>query len=293
MGKKYRSRGLYFIVASSIGFFIHCAAISKSKIPDITNFTPKSIQEKVQDNLKKLKSFTGQARVIIELPGAGYNGYSDIFFKTPDSVLVKTEAILGIDIGVLFMDHQYFGAYAPRENTFYYGEIETLDLSDFLQVELQTEELYEAVTGLTSIEVDSNSNLIFSDGKFLVTSRWAHGEVKYWVDPKKYVVTKCHLMNGQSKILLTKEFRRLKNKNGVMIPQTIRITRPQARERFTVYYTKQKVNESISSDKFKLKIPKNAKLIYWGDLEHPRVDREFLKESKKSRNNLKKRNERE
>jgi hypothetical protein len=271
---------LIFIIFSSIGLFTHCAPGLKSKIPDISSLTPEAIQARVNQNYQKLSNFEGQARVIIELPGAGYNGYSDVYVKMPDSVLVKTEAILGIDIGVLFFDHQYFGAYAPKENSFYYGEIDILDLRDFLQVELKTEELYEVLTGLTQIDVDSSSRLKFDDGKFLITTLWPQGEVRYWIDPKKYIVTRCYLVNEDGETILKKEFSRFKKYDGLVLPRTIRLTRPKAKERLTVYYTKQKINSPISPEKFKLKIPKNAKRIYWGDLSRPRIERERLKHTK-------------
>lgn len=271
---------LIFILFSSFGIFAHCAAISKSKNPDISKITVKDIQKKINQNFQKLSNYEGQARVIIELPGAGYNGYSDIFINMPDSVLVKTEAILGIDVGVFFLDHQYFGAYAPKENSFYYGENEILDLRDFFHVELETDELFEVLTGLTKIDVDFTTKLEVAAGKFLLTSHSSSGEVKYWIDPKNYVVTKCHLLDGDGEIVLRKEFRRFKKYDGLMIPRTIKLTRPKARERLTVYYTKQKINTPISPEKFKLKIPKNAKHIYWGDLKRPKIDRQLLKNPK-------------
>jgi hypothetical protein len=266
----------------SVSLFTRCAIFSKSITPDISKVTPEYLQAKVIQNFEKLKSFEGRARVIIELPGAGYNGFSEIFVNMPDSVLVKTEAILGIDLGALFMDHRYFGAYAPRENTLYYGEVETLDLRDFLQVELNTDELFEAFTGLAKLGVNSSSRLSWSDGRFLLTSSTEKGVVKYWIDPKKFVVTKCELLNGRGRPVLVKEFSRLRQKKGTVIPQTIRLTRPQAKERVTVYYTKQKINETIPSKKFVLKVPKSAKQIYWGDLKHPKIDRDLIRKSNKS-----------
>ena len=99
-----------FILFSFYCFFINCAFTSKSKIPDISNLTPEDIQRKVYRNFQNLNSFEGKARVIIELPGRGYNGFSNVYINMPDSIFIKTEAILGIDVGALFVDSQYFGA---------------------------------------------------------------------------------------------------------------------------------------------------------------------------------------
>lgn len=240
-----------------------CAATSRN-IPDLDNVTSAQIQSKVLRNFGELKSLEGRARVIIELPGEGYSGSSKIYIKFPDSVFVKTEAILGIDVGALFLDSRYFAAYAPRENILYYGEVETLDLREFLQIEIETDELVEVFAGLTQVTDDSTATLTFEDGEYLISQQLGDKTLKCWVDPKNYVVTKSHLLNAAGEVILSKEYRRFRKKKGVMLPQIIKITRPLARERLTIYYTSQKVNKSIAPEKFRLKTSQNAKKVYWG-----------------------------
>ena len=224
-----------------------------------------------------LKSFEGKARVIIELPGKGYNGFSNVYLNLPDSIFVKTEAILGIDIGALFLDHKTFGAYAPRDNVLYYGEVTKLNLRDFLQVELETEELYEVFTGSVQVILDSTSTLSLDDGKFLISTTSDSTTFKYWIDPKRFVVTESHLVDNEGTILLTKKFERFQKKGKLQLPKIIRLTRPEARERITVYYTKQTVNQAIPAEQFRLKVPKNARKVYWGDVQSPTIDRKLPK----------------
>lgn len=243
---------------------------------DPTAVTPHFLEKQVAKNFHRLQSFQGRARVIIEFPGDGYSGFSQVYLNAPDSLLVKTEATLGIDIGVLFMDHRLFGAYAPRENTFYYGEIESLDLADFLQVELETEELYELFAGLGQMDLDTSSKVAVDDNAYLLTTQTDAGLQKYWIDPEHFVVTRAVLLDADGQTSMIKEFKRLRRKDGLTLPQTVRITRPLARERVTVYYTRQEVNEAIPPERFKLKIPENAKKIYWGDLKRPRIERKSL-----------------
>lgn len=250
-----------------------CASTSESRLPDISILTPSRLQALIFDNYHKLKTFEGKARIVIELPGDGYNGYSSVYLKMPDSIYVKTEAILGIDIGALFLDAHYFAAYAPRENTLYYGETATLDLRDFLQVEIETTELQEIFTGLVQPEVRPAS-VIAQDGHDIVVSTdTGHGSLKYWVDADKPVVTKAELRDRDGKVVLKKEFQRIRKRKGIYLPQTIKVTRPQARERITVYYTSQKINKKIADKKFRIKTSKTARKVYWGDLEHPRIER--------------------
>ncbi len=267
--------GFFFVTYCSASLFLNCA--STSKIPNLSNFTPEDLQLRAARNLNNLQSFEGKARVIIEFPGKSYNGFSKIFMKLPDSVYVKTEAILGIDIGGLFLDQRYFAAYAPRDNILYYGEAESLDLRDFLEIEIDTDELFEVFTGLNQIVVNETSKLIFAGGKFVVTTQLDQQSLIYEVDPDKYIVTKSQLVDAEGKTILLKEYRRLRKTKGLVLPQIIKLTRPQARERITVYYTNQKINKKIAAEKFKIKPAKNAKKVYWGDTKRPAIDRNLQK----------------
>lgn len=264
------SRVRHFWVVVSLPLFIGCAS---TRPPDLTQVTPRDLHFRVFENFQKLQTFEGSAQVIIEIPGEGHRGNSMVYINFPDSVFIKTEAILGIDIGSLFLDHRYFGAYAPRDNTLYYGEIESLDLSDFLQVEIKAEELHEILTGLTQITLDNNSQLSIDDNQYFITSRWQDGVVRYWIDPEEFVVTRSEHLDAEGREVLVKEFRRLRERNGVVLPQLIKVTRPQARERITLYYTRQKINDNIASEKFTLKMDKDARKVYWGHLENPRLER--------------------
>jgi len=267
--------GFFFVTYCSASLFLNCA--STSKIPNLSNFTPEDLQLRAARNLNNLQSFEGKARVIIELPGKGYNGFSNIFMKLPDSVYVKTEAILGIDIGGLFLDQHFFAAYAPRDNILYYGEAESLDLRDFLEIEIDTDELIEVFTGLNQIVVNETSKLIFAGGKFVITTQLDQQSLIYEVDPDKYIVTKSQVVDAEGKTILVKEYRRLRKTKGLVLPQIIKLTRPQARERITVYYTNQKINKKIAAENFRIKPAKNAKKVYWGDTKRPAIDRNLQK----------------
>lgn len=259
----------FLIIASFIAF--SCATTSKIVPP--AEVSPEFLQRQVRKNFQRLVSFEGKARVIIELPGSGHNGFSEVFINFPDSIFVKTEAMLGIDIGSLFLDRRYFAAYAPRENVLYYGEMELLDLREFLQIELNTGELYDALTGLIQVVINEDSKFFVEDGKYVVTTPVEEGMLKYWIDAKHDVVTKSHLYDRDGRLIFSEEMQRVRMRSGVALPQIIRVTRPQARERITVYYTEQKINRPIAAAKFRLRLASNAQRVYWGDLDRPQVER--------------------
>lgn len=256
-----------------------CGSSSRLQIPDLTTTSPQQIQYRVERNLENLRTFQGQARLIIEFGGSGYDGYASVYLIRPDSLFVKTEAILGIDVGALFLDHRYFAAYAPRDNILYYGERDILRLRDFLDVEIETNELYEALTGLVQVNVNVTSQLRYDGDQILLITKSERGLDKYWISPKNYLVMKGERYDLSGNMILRKELDRVRKNDGHALPQTIKITRPKDRERITVVYRRQTLNKEIDPQKFKMKTAKNAERVYWGDLKQPRLNREPLKRS--------------
>jgi len=246
-------------------FFVGCAASKTYTIPDLTTLTPEDIQQKVARNFEKLYTFQGSARIILSAPGAGHRGTSKVYINFPDSVYVKMEAILGIDVGVLFFDHNYFAAYAPREKTLYYGHIDALHLRDFIEIDIEPDELLEVFTGLTQVVLNENSQMTLKKGKILITTSFDVGKSLYLIDPQKYVVERNELMNKNGEVILTKEYSRFRKRGDIHLPQTIKLTRPIAKERITVYYNSQKINKKIPPEKFKMKVAKNVTKVYRGD----------------------------
>ena len=163
---------------------------------------------------------------------------------------MKTEAILGIDVGALFLDARYFAAYAPRENKLYYGEAAEFNLKDFMQIEIETAELTKIFAGLAQVAIDSTTTMTRKDGKLVFHSSNMAGASTVWIDPGKMVVTKSELVDTQGRVILKREFQRFKRKGGVFLPRTVKITRPLAKERLTVVYTSQKVNKKIPAKIF-------------------------------------------
>ena len=88
-----KNRIPFFLLLLAFGALaIGCAGSSRGRVPDLSTTSPRLIQQRIAHNFRKMESFEGKARVIIEVPGEGHYGYSNIYIKFPDSVFVKTES---------------------------------------------------------------------------------------------------------------------------------------------------------------------------------------------------------
>ena len=91
-----------------------------------------TVQNVLENNFKKLRTLKGQGKLIVETQDVSYNANAQIVFKNPDSVLIKVEAIFGIDVGSLFADRKAFKVYIPSHNTCYFGKSESLEKNQLI-----------------------------------------------------------------------------------------------------------------------------------------------------------------
>ncbi|MDZ7261202.1 MAG: DUF4292 domain-containing protein [candidate division KSB1 bacterium] len=240
---------------------IGCAPFYRRETLDLNRITLQEIKARVESNFLELEGLKGKAQVTIEMPGAAYNAFSTVTLKMPDSLLIKIEVIFGIDVGCFFADRKNFSIYSPFQNKIYNGALDSLDLSRFFQIELNYDDLLEIFSGVPRISEGNSYHLSIDNGRYVLLTQADHGVRKYWIDPKKFVITNYQLFDSKGTLLLTKEFHQFKKEAGVFLPRSIKVERPGAKERFTLFYTDRQTNAKIASEDFQLKVPHNAEKI--------------------------------
>ena len=105
-----------------------CSALLRSSRID-PNATPREIFAQIANNYRGLEAFEGRGRLIIDTPDLKFDAPSLVLLQKPDTLFIKIEAILGIDVGFFFADGRRFESYSPLENTFFFGEVDAMRLT--------------------------------------------------------------------------------------------------------------------------------------------------------------------
>jgi outer membrane lipoprotein-sorting protein len=219
------------------------------------------LRDVLKRNYDRLKTLKGRAKMIVETPESAYSATSNITIKKPDSLCIKIEAALGIDVGWLLVDRRSFVLYTPRENRWYAGSTDSLKRNNLIAFEMTFERLLRAMAGMELVQDIERAVIRRDDSKIVVMGLNGEYFHKYWLDPYKGVITRAEVRDRKNRLIMLQEFERFVELAGVRIPRTIRMQRPSEKESMTLFYTRLKINGRLSKKDFALKIPESAEKI--------------------------------
>jgi outer membrane lipoprotein-sorting protein len=237
-----------------------CASSSRSVRLD-AGAKPEAIYLQVADNYRRLQTFRGAGKLIIDSPRTQVVASATVLTRQPDSMFIKIEATFGVDAGFFFADRKRFESYSPFENTYFFGGVGELRRLVLFQVEVTYDEMLSAIVGAILPPLDSTYTLEIEDGAYRLEGRRNKWQLAYWVDPERGVVTKAEQRDPEGKLYSRQTFRRFRKTNGLWLPQHLQLDRPGQRERFTIYYDRVQVNGGISGKEFSMRVPPSVKRI--------------------------------
>ena len=199
---------------------------------------------------------------------------STIKVKTPDSLIVKLSAGLGFGVGSIFIDKNQFLLYSAFENVVYHANPDSVDIRRFLlvdvkidsihdlnDVELKIEDIIQVFSGIHLIKPHERELLKIDEKKYLIIGTNGGYIMKYWVDPKMYVVTGYEMLERDGKTIIEFEYSQFMKSKGVFVPKMIRISQPDKKTRMTIMFSHFKVNADLDKKDFFIKIPDGVERI--------------------------------
>jgi len=257
MNFKSGCKKIFFCLLLEIALFVNCTAPFRSKKP-LANISPDFLIYQIHEHASRLKTFQGRARLTFVSPKGSFGGSLRISVKSPDSLWIKVEGPLGINllIGRLGGGRALF--YNPWQNIVYKGSIKEIQKNGILPFDMDLSNLMCGIIGLLVPDermLDSLNSFSSGGGKYVLN---IGNKEKVWVEPKGPVVSRWEMKNTDGKILWSWEGKEFKEKKGVRLPRIIRMTHYQARERVTLFYETVKTNQSMKNGWSSIRIPEGA-----------------------------------
>jgi len=246
------------IFVMTIIFIAGCAGLIKNKPLTLENITIAKIRHRIEQNNLKYHSLKADAQISVESPKVNFSAKSDIHIKKPDSLLMTIRAPFGMGFGTVFLDQNQFLVYNSFENTAYIGDPQKLKRAQFLPIDINLENILQAFSGIHLIDFFDRDSLAIDHNKYLVIGSRNNQTMKYWIDPKKFVVTEFQLWDDGKKPLVVIEYNQFVKNGKLVLPKMIQITQPDQSTRLTILYTDREPNCQLSPKDFEIKIPEQA-----------------------------------
>jgi hypothetical protein len=235
-----------------------CSSSNFSKKPSLDLSTLVNWPTIYKKNFSLLKNLQSKSRLSIESSDLSTNVNVKLIYIYPDSLYLKAEGILGLDLGEIFIGNKRFILYNQFNNQFVAGSMDEEYYNTFLQTNFTFKQIKNAVIGY--IPIPENIKLIDeTNGIFSATvenSRW-----KFVVDKQSGFLKNFEIIE-QGKVVLRQEFKRYRSINGLVIPGLIRIIVPNRMEMVSFFHKDLVVNDILNSKQYRIEIgPKVKQLI--------------------------------
>lgn len=251
---------IYFLLLFLI-WIVRCAgpAYTSKSLPEIS---PKVLLDQIHKHASKLETFQGIARFYVASPEGSFSGTMRVVLKAPDSLWMKIEGPLGIDLMAMRFVGDEALLYSPWENVVYHGSLADVDAIEMLPLGLgDTSHLLLGVTGLLVPDyslLDSMHVLSFKGKQYILTER--SGE-QYWIEPKGPVVAKWEKCDHNGRSYQKWEGRKFKKRSGIRFPQQIQFANRYPEQRLTLQYEEVRMNKPLRKGWFGIRLPEGVEKV--------------------------------
>lgn len=246
------------VIFSILILYLGCSPVITKKSPKLTYPSLSDWPEAYKQNSRSIQSLKSKAMITLESPNFANNFTVDVIFTAPDTLFMKAEGPLGIDLGKFFIGNDRFIIYNQFNNQFLAGSLDEEYYNTFLETDLTFRQLKEAFIGKAILPediklVDENHGIFIA---LVESDKW-----RYKIDPSNGLLQKWEILqNGQ--ISFKQEFNNYVFIKGVVLPRKIRIILPQKKEVIAIYHKNIEINQKIDKNTYHIEIrPKTKQLI--------------------------------
>ncbi|MDZ7264928.1 MAG: DUF4292 domain-containing protein [candidate division KSB1 bacterium] len=239
----------------------NCARIFHKRPAETATISIDEIRYRLARTDLKWHTIRGNAQISVESPKINFSAIANIAIKKPDSILVKIKGPFNLGTAALFLDHNQFLFYNSFENSVYSGSPENLPWGRFMPIEIKTDRLLQALSGMPRLDYFDRDSVGFEHGQYTILGFQKNQRIKYWIDAKKFVVTKLDVLDQQSQPVIIIYFKQFETRNEVTMPKMIQMLQPQRKTRITILYENRKSNIPLSANDFFIRVPDQAEWI--------------------------------
>ncbi len=250
-----------FAVCFALTISLSCAPLFNRAAFDLERIDTAALRVNIEKNFSRLRILSGRARITYEMPTFAYSGIAEVAMRLPDSVKVTMRAIFGMEVGSFFTDGKAFKLYVPMEKTLYSGEIGSMELTQFFQIDVGFKQLLATFTG-AMLPPDSELTVLGVEGDDLKLHAGSElGNLILWIEPKYKLVHKAEIIDFEGEALYRFQFNRFQKSRNVVLPKMISVEQPQRNERLSLYYTSRTLNDEVVDLDLLLTVPDDVEEI--------------------------------
>lgn len=214
---------------------------------------------------QSIQTLHGRAHISVESNEGAQSFDAEVFYKGPDSLVVKIEYLLGADAAILALLKNRYVFYNKVNDNFLSGNIGDPFVDAFFKLPIPLEEFADLL--LAKFPLDSSMQkykLSTLDDSYLFEQEKKGNKWFYNIDFAYGRVKRLEIYNPENELLLSQEFAKFGEIKDLTFPRQIILKRPNTGQYIGIYYSDVQINTPIPEDVFKVIIPSSTKQLDLG-----------------------------
>ncbi len=235
--------------------------LSSKVAPVVSSHT---LVNKIHQNVRSLKSFQGKAKLRMLSSEYMFKGNIKICMKNPDSLWMKFEGPMGIDVALVRTKGKEMQYYIPSEKILYTGSVDRLRELNLVPWNVEISDIIQSFLGVIDPpDTRSDSTIVYSsrEDAYIIPLNTGEVKEKIWIKPRGPVVSRWERRNRYGDPLWVWEGNMFYKRGRLRLPKFIQITQYNPSQRITLYYEIMDINQKLPEDWYKMKIPEGVEEI--------------------------------
>lgn len=215
----------------------------------------------VQKHADQVKTMQGSGSLTLFSKAANFRGTFEFSMKQPDSLWMKIEGPLGIDLAKIRLSGDSITIYSPFENILYLGSFQSMKENPVLPIPVEMDQLLHGITGLL---IPQSSQANYGQLATIDNNTYCIQAPHDWmrIQPKGPVIDTWIREDSSGSALWEWQGENFKKSNGVRIPRKVKVTVHQPEQRMILVYNHIKINQKLKQGWANLKVPESAVPIH-------------------------------
>jgi hypothetical protein len=247
-----RCAGIPIVLAMISG----CAGsiFSRKLLPEIA---PELLLRQVREHANRLQTFQGRGIFTVASDEGAFQGEIRVAAKKPDSLWIKLEGPLGIDLVTARFAGGRFSYYSPWMKNAVRDSLSCLDFRQILPLGLDSLDVMTGLFGMPVLQDGMADSLrsVSKGRKHYVLNFGTYESL--WIEPKGPVITHWEKRDQVGKTVWLYEAKQFTTGDSVRIPRMVRFVESETRE-VILYYEEIRTNQPLKRGWCDVRIHKGA-----------------------------------
>lgn len=227
---------------------------SRQPLPEVP---PKILLEQVRDHAGRLRTFQGRGMFTIASGENAFRGTIRVLAKKPDSLWVKLEGPLGIDLVTARFAGGRVSYYSPWMKDAIRDSLSRKDFGTILPLGLDSLDVMNGLFGMP-IPPDGAADSLLS-----VSKERRHyvlnfdGNESLWIEPRGPVITHWEKRDGGGRTVWLYEAKQFTTEDSMRVPRMVRFSDSNAQE-LILFYEEFRTNQPLKKGWCNVRIPKSS-----------------------------------